>query len=275
MKHDLAEESDEARDPNPLDVSSNREQTVKMKAMPISGKEQNSLDGMTAVGCQQYWGINPKVYYGQKNPTKYCPLEHSPCRAVQFPVSSGSPSNVFLVQTGCAKDAQLCSCSVTQAAFTKVPFLTPYLGQILPSLLVTALATWGSHCVEWQGLLWTWSGDEPWQRGCTLEQWGRGETVDTDCVVSDHLTSKQVTICSLLKLVNIWSLWITELKVRIISSWIWCVPLLLYPVLTDCAPSFPTSCKECTATKLDITLMLFHGHTDWHQVRPAEGIWIC
>lgn len=54
MKHDLAEESDEARDPNPLDVSSNREQTVKMKAMPISGKEQNSLDGMTAVRCQQY-----------------------------------------------------------------------------------------------------------------------------------------------------------------------------------------------------------------------------
>lgn len=80
------------------------------------------------------WDVNnteeltQKFTMVRKNPTKYCPLEHCPCRAVQFPVSSGSPSNVFLVQTGCAKDAQLCSCSVTQAAFTESPFSNTLFG---------------------------------------------------------------------------------------------------------------------------------------------------
>lgn len=132
-----------------------------MKAMPHLGKNWRSLDGMTAMKCQQYWGIKPKVNYGQKNPTKYCPLECFLSRAVQNPVSTGKPSKVSLALTGHAKDAQFYSCSVIQATLQKVPLLTSYLGQILPSLLVSALATAGKLLCGVTGVVldmrWGWT----------------------------------------------------------------------------------------------------------------------
>lgn len=56
---------------------------------------------------------------------------------------------MFLAQTGCAKDAQLCSCSVMQAAFTENPFCNTLFGPN-PAHLCWSLPwpQWGSHFVE-------------------------------------------------------------------------------------------------------------------------------